>query len=42
MKGIQVLHKDHARELMLCTNHLKMWRERLVAMGEELKQILSD
>jgi hypothetical protein len=42
MKGIQVLDKDHARELMLRTNHLKMWREKLIAMGEELKQILSD
>lgn len=42
MKGIQVLDKDHARELMLRTNHLKMWREKLFAMGEELKQIMSE
>ncbi len=42
MKGIQVLDKDHARELMVRTNHLKMWREKLLAMGEELKQIMSE
>lgn len=42
MKGIQVLDKDHSRELMLRTNHLKMWREKLLAMGEELQQILAE
>lgn len=42
MKGIQVLDKDHSRELMLRTNHLKMWREKLLAMGEELQQIMAE
>jgi len=42
MKGIQVLDKEHSRELMLRTNHLKMWREKLIAMGEELQQIMAE
>ncbi|MBC8000716.1 MAG: hypothetical protein IAF58_22400 [Leptolyngbya sp.] len=42
MKGIQVLDKDNARDLMVRTNHLKMWREKLLTMGEELKQIIAE
>jgi len=42
MKGIQILDKEHSRDLMLRTNHLKMWREKLLTMGEELAQIIAD
>lgn len=42
MKAIAVLDKEHAREVMLRTNHLKMWREKLLTLGEELKQIMTE
>lgn len=42
MKAISVLDKEHAREVMLRTNHLKMWREKLLALGDELKQIMTE
>ncbi|PZM84305.1 MAG: hypothetical protein DKT66_06625 [Candidatus Melainabacteria bacterium] len=42
MKAIAVLDKDHAREVVLRTNHLKMWREKLLALGDELKQIMTE
>lgn len=44
MKAISVLDKEHAREVMLRTNHLhlKMWREKLLALGDELKQVMTE
>ena len=42
MKGIAVLDKEHSREVMVRTNHLKMWREKLLTLGEELKEIMHE
>jgi hypothetical protein len=42
VKAIAVLDKEHAREVMLRTNHLKMWREKLLTLGDELKQIMTE